>query len=175
MEELKDESLSKIVSMCVLAVLGIVFLMGRPYDKGASEFTEFILLLTASVFVILIFVVFRLRQGKQIKKNNFYIVEDRLMRIENNDTKGFLTKGWYTTPYSTLHFLNNGDYKIPGRKKENCSNADYIAKSSSAVNEKFYLVIYNDKIIKCFDTRYYVVSESDFEKQGCIYLPKTNT
>ena len=172
LEDIKEGIKAKIFLLCVASIIGTFTILGRPYIDKSNKSSLFIIMILISIIMIFLFILCQRKLVKRIQNNNFFIVEDRLVQIKNYEPKVIKLNMGPANTFSSLNFQCNGIYKISGTKKDVYSNADYVATASSTVNDKFYLVMYNGKIIKCFNARYYVIDENEFEFDGGKYLPK---
>lgn len=170
--DIKEEINTKIFLLCVASIIGIFTILGRPYIDKSNKSLLFIIMILISVIMIFLFILCQRLLVKRIQNNDFFIVEDRLVKIKSYDPKVIKLNMGPANTFSSLNFQCNGSYKISGTKKEAYSKADYLSTASSEVNDKFYLVLYKGKIIKCFNARYYVIDENEFEFDGGKYLPK---
>ncbi len=171
LREIKEESSFKILLLCLVSLICVFTLLGRPYlDKSDPKLFNTMFLIV--ILAVAVYAVFEWRKVKRISKKCFYIVEDELVRVESDDFKAIKMSLGPKTFYTSLYFRRNGVYKISRTIKEKHSKADRIATTYPAINQKFYLVMYNDKIIKCFDAQKYVIDEDEFVFSDGKYLPK---
>lgn len=172
LEEIQEGINTKIFLLCVVSIMGIFIALGKPHIEESSKLLLFIVMILISIIMIFLFILCQRLLIKRIQNNNFFIVEDRLVKIKSYEPKVIKLNPGPVNTFSSLIFQCNGSYKISGTKKETYSKADYLSTASSEVNDKFYLVLYKEKIIKCFNKRYYVIDENEFEFDGGKYLPK---
>ena len=172
LEEIQEGINTKIFLLCVISIMGIFIALGKPYIEESSKLLLFITMILISVIMIFLFVLCQRLLVKRIQNNDFFIVEDRLVKIKRYDPKVIKLNMGPVNTFSSLIFQCNGSYKISGTKKEAYSKADYFSTASSEVNDKFYLVLYKGKIIKCFNARYYVIDENEFEFYKGKFIPR---
>lgn len=171
LKEIKNGVSSKVFTFCLFLVFVMISFWGESYIDE-SDTKAFIFMVVVCVAVVLAFVFFSTNRMKKIQNKNFYIVEDRLIKFEDYDPKIVKLNPGPKIAFSSLHFLNNGAYKLSATKKETYSDADYIATTQSEINDKFYLLIHNDKIIKCFNKQFYYIDEKEFNFSEGRYRPK---
>lgn len=172
LEDIKEGINAKIFLLCVASIIGSFTILSRPYIDKSNKPLLFIIMILISIIMTFLFILYQRKLVKRIQNNNFFIVEDRLVKIKNSEPKVIKLNMGPAITYSSLIFQSNGIYKISGTKKDVYSKGDYVATASSTVNDKFYLVMYNGKIIKCFNAHYYAIDENEFKFDGGKYLPK---
>ena len=168
---LTDVGWSKIASAIVL----LIVVSGRILIRYELDIVPIIGLLALLVFVV----VMCLRQRKKdrkIKAENIYLVEDVFLRV---DVKSVWSRYGGREEWCTVHFAHHGTFEvvIPKMKEPENPTCDYSAVHFSKPGDGFYLLMLRDgeeeRILKCFHKRFYVLSEEDFILTDGEYRPRS--
>ena len=123
------------------------------------------------------FCLWQWQKNKKIKTENIYLVDDVFLSKE-------ITHGWRRyrgrVERCAVTFARQGIYEVTlaeaEQKPENPS-CDYSAVHFSNPGDEFYLLMFRkgkeNRILKCFNKRYYALSEEDFVLMDGEYRPKT--
>lgn len=110
----------------------------------------------------------RKRTRGLIKRNKFYLVEDVFLSSEEKRAQ----------KHYKIKFSRNGYHTIQLMGKEEPKNmdADYSTVFFSRAGDKFYILITvengTEKIFRCYNAKYYEISDEDFELIDGKYYPK---
>lgn len=121
------------------------------------------------------FIIFINKRNKKLITNQFYIAEDIFLSV---DKRTLWSRGTGVSRKYTLQFTRNGVHKIVlrGNRVPEKPSCDYSAANYSERGDKFYLLIVKgkkyDKILHCFNAKFYQIFEPDFDYQDGIYVPK---
>lgn len=159
---------SKLIIASILAIVGAGSLLQD--DVNAVSIVGFIVI----VFMIVFVWVWQKWRDNRLKNNQFYIAEDTFLSVKRR-------KAWlYFKRYEncTLKFTRNGTYSVNIFEKMEPEKAscDYSAANFSKHGDKFYVLVMQgkrkNKILKCFNARYYEIFEEDFDYKDGKYYPR---
>lgn len=166
---LQHNRLKKLLAI-IVAVSGSVFMwINSEYLVLNIVFTGLLLALVVILFV------WQNNRDKKLKLNKFYIAEDVFINVKTK--KGYAKPaGFYVN--AEIKFSRNGIYTTNLYEKRESKNpsCDYSAVNFSKPGDKFYLLMIEGKekevILKCFNAKYYKISDADFDYADGKYYPK---
>ena len=172
--ETKSKWQSAFVLIIILSILAIIRACMTLDSIWWSIFVTAIFVFMA----IISYIIFR-KKFKGIEKNDeFYIVEDVFINVR--EVRAFANRfRRYRAYYEfDIKFSRNGLHHMLLYSKDEPEEieADYSAVFFSNPGDKFYLLMMKDKekdiILKCFNAKYYKISEYDFNLVDGKYIPK---
>lgn len=166
---LTREGWNKVVSAIVLVIVA----SGCILIRYGLDTVSIIGLLALLVFVV-VMCLWQRKKDRKIKAENIFLVEDVLFRV---DVKRSWSRYSGRNEWCTIHFAHHGMFEIviPKMKEPENPTCDYSAVHFSNPGDEFYLLMLRDgeedRILKCFHKRYYVLSEDDFVLTDGEYRP----
>ena len=169
---LKREGKAKMLLAVILAVWSST-MFTLCYDNS-------LLCVLAMMVIFLLVLILGLSQNKKYKKispKNIYLVDDVFLRVSITPTWG---KFVGRQECCVVDFAHHGTYEVMMHEEttepENPS-CDYSAVHFSKPGDEFYLLMLRDgeeeRILKCFHKRFYVLSEEDFILTDGEYRPRS--
>lgn len=139
---------------CFILVLGSI---GLWFE---TDFWWFIGTEAVCVGIIAGFLIYSKAKIKKLKNNEFYLIEDVVISIYE---KKYYTKYNRTYMYN-FKFSHSGKHTVTlyTSKEPDRLDPDYSAAKFSSSGDKVYLMVSdfdNNKIIKCFNAKYYKLPE----------------
>lgn len=160
---------SKLIVASILAVVGAGSLL---LEDGVNVVS--IIGFTVIVLMVVCLCVWQKWRDNKLKNNQFYIAEDIFLSVKRR-------KAWlYFKRYEncTLKFTRNGTYSVNIFEKMEPEKAscDYGAANFSKHGDKFYVLVMQgkkkNKILKCFNARFYEIFKEDFDYKDGKYYPR---
>ena len=158
------------ITVALTAIFGISFLFRSEITK--TDIADAVLVFIGVAALCL----WQRSKNKKITAENIYLVDDVFLSKE-------ITHGWRRyrgrVERCAVTFARQGIYEVTlaeaEQKPENPS-CDYSAVHFSNPGDEFYLLMLRagkeNRILKCFNKRYYALSEEDFVRMDGEYRPK---
>ena len=167
---IKDNNFKLLFFICVLLLPPVIYIFDWEFKWPT--------IIISALFLILVvfYVILNNDKNKKLKNNQFYIAEDVFINVKRRR----VYSRYNYHELCTFKFSKNGTYNMRFFEKHKTEpkkpSCDYSAVNFSKPGDKVYLLILcgekEDKILKCFNAKYYKVSDLDFEYKDGEYYPK---
>ena len=163
----------------IFATLFLIFASAYTWIK--CEYIVMNIVFTVILLLLAVFLfIWQGKRDEKLKNNDFYLVEDVFINVHTTTAvvRGVSGFRWHKYKNCEIKFSKNGKYStnIFETEEGKEQSSDYSAVYFSNPGDKFYLLMIKGKekdiILKCFNAKYYKISEFDFNLVDGKYIPK---